>query len=149
MRPGGYSFEDALALISALGEDGRHVYLRRQIPLDTMYPALLAISTASSLYWLAQSVGMAASLYRANAVTAYLAAIADYTENGLIIWMLHAGHDRLDSLVVAASLATISKSALSTIVFITLLIAFADFAVRRTRGLRRIRDQNFNNQGIK
>ena len=57
MRPTGYSYADALALISALGEKGRRVYLMMQIPLDTVYPALLAISSASSLYWLSQSFG--------------------------------------------------------------------------------------------
>ncbi len=49
MRPNGYSYADALALISALGEEGRRVYLLMQIPLDTLYPALLAISSARSL----------------------------------------------------------------------------------------------------
>jgi len=36
MRPTGYSFADALALISALGEEGRRFYLTVQIPLDTV-----------------------------------------------------------------------------------------------------------------
>ena len=133
MRPTGYSLADALALISALGEEGRRVYLTVQVPLDTVYPALLAISSASSLYWLSQSFGSTARWYRAVATVAYCAAIADYAENGLIVWMINAGLGVPQTLVSAASLATVSKSILSTIVFATLLIALAEFAVRRLR----------------
>ena len=131
MRPTGYSYADALALISALGEEGRHVYLTKQIPLDTVYPALLAISSASSLFWLSQSFGSTARWYRAVAAVAYLAAIADYAENGMIVWMLNAGLGVPEALVTAASLATVSKSISSTIVFTTLLIALTELAIRR------------------
>ena len=133
MRPTGYSYADALALISALGEEGRRVYLTMQIPLDTVYPALLAISSASSLYWLSQSFCLTARWYRAVAAVAYLAAIADYAENALIVWMLNAGLGVPQALVTAASLASVSKSIFSTIVFTTLLIALAEFAMRRIR----------------
>ncbi|WP_171237001.1 hypothetical protein [Ruegeria sp. HKCCA6837] len=133
MRPNGYSYADALALISALGEEGRRVYLTMQIPLDTVYPALLAISSASSLYWLSQSFGSTARWYRAVAAVAYLAAIADYAENGLIVWMLNAGLGVPEALVTAASLASVSKAIFSTIVFTTLLIALVEFAIRRIR----------------
>ncbi len=133
MRPNGYSYADALAFISALGEEGRRIYLTMQIPLDTVYPALLAISSASSLYWLSQSFGSTARWYRAVAAIAYLAAFADYAENGLIVWMLNVGLGVPEALVTAASLATVSKSIFSTIVFTTLLIALAEFAIRRIR----------------
>jgi len=137
MRPAGYSYADALALISALGEEGRRIYLMRQIPLDTLYPALLAISCASSLFWLSRSFGLTGQWYRGVAAAAYLAAIADYAENGLIVWMLNAGSGLPETLVTAASLATLSKSILSTIVFATLLIALTEFAIRKIR--RKIR----------
>jgi len=133
MRPTGYSYADALALISALRQEGRRVYLTMQIPLDTVYPALLAISSASSLYWLSQPFGSTARWYRAVAAVAYLAAIADYAENGLIVWMLNAGPSVPEALVTAASLASVSKSIFSTVVFTTLLIALAEFALRRIR----------------
>lgn len=139
MRPIGYSYTDALALISALGEEGRRAYLTLQIPLDMVYPALLAISSASSLYWLSQSFGSTARWYRAVAAIAYLAAIADYAENGLIVWMLKAGLGVPQALVSAASLTTVSKSILSTIVFATLLIALAAFATKRVRQRPKVR----------
>ncbi len=136
MRLTGYSYADALALISALGDEGRRIYLMRQIPLDTVYPALLAISSASSLVWLSRSFGSTIRWYRAVAAMAYFAATADYAENGLIVWMLNAGPSVPEALVTAASLASIGKSILSTIVFITLLVALTEFAIRRMRRMR-------------
>ncbi|MGR3813803.1 MAG: hypothetical protein ACU0AU_06910 [Cognatishimia activa] len=133
MRPTGYSYADALALISALGEEGRRVYLTMQIPLDTVYPALLAISSAGSLYWLSQAFSSSARWYRSAATVAYLAAIADYAENGLIVWMLSAGFGVSEAMVAAASFASVSKSILSTVVFTALLIALAEFVIRRMR----------------
>lgn len=138
MRPTGYSYADALAFISALGEEGRRVYLMRQIPLDTLYPILLAISSAGSLYWLSQSFGSTVRWYRAVAVVAYLAAIVDYAENCLIVWLLNAGPNITEAHVTATSLASVCKSILSTIVFTTLLIALAEFAIRRILHMRAI-----------
>ena len=131
MRPTGYSYVDALALISALGDEGCRIYLLWQIPLDTVYPALLAISSASSLYWLSNSAGVTVRWYRAVAVIAYLAATADYAENLLIVWMLNAGTAVPEAMVAAASLATMTKSILSTVVFSALLIALTEYAIRR------------------
>lgn len=138
MRPTGYSYADALALISALGDEGRRIYLMRQIPLDTVYPALLAISSASSLFWLSRSFGSTARWYRAVAAMAYLAATADYAENSLVVWMVNAGPSVPEALVTAASLASVSKSILSTIVFTALLVALTEFAIRRMRRMREI-----------
>ena len=138
MRPTGYSYADALALISALGDEGRRIYLMRQIPLDTVYPALLAISSASSLLWLSRSFGSTIRWYRLVAAMAYLAATADYAENGLIVWMLNAGPNVPEALVKAASLASMSKSILSTIVLTTLLIALTELAIRKRRRMREI-----------
>ena len=138
MRPTGYTYADALALISALGDEGRRIYLMRQIPLDMVYPALLAISSASSLFWLSRSFDSTVRWYRALAAMAYLAATADYAENLLIVWMLNAGPSVPEALVTAASLASMSKSILSTIVFTTLLVALTEFAIRRMRRMREI-----------
>ena len=106
--------------------------------MDTVYPALLAISSASSLVWLSRSFGSTVRWYRAVAAVAYLAATADYAENGLIIWMLNAGPNVPEELVKSASLASMSKSILSTIVFTTLLIALTEFAIRRRPRMREI-----------
>lgn len=130
MRPTGYSYTDALVLISGLGDEGRRIYLTKQIPLDTLYPALLAISSSSSLFWLSESFGAIARWYHAAAIMAYMAAAADYAENGLIVWILNTAPNVPETLVAAASLASVSKSILSTIVFTTLLAALTGLAIR-------------------
>ena len=48
MRPFGYGPIDAAMLLDALGADGREYYLSFQIPLDTLYPALLALTNPST-----------------------------------------------------------------------------------------------------
>ena len=52
LSPGGYSYDYAVKLLSALGNDGRKEYLSRQIPLDFIYPALFSISSFLMLAWL-------------------------------------------------------------------------------------------------
>src|SRR5210317_1899781 len=42
MMPGGYNFEYVQSLLSALGEEGRHAYLFKQLPFDMFYPAFFA-----------------------------------------------------------------------------------------------------------
>jgi hypothetical protein len=54
----------------------------------------------------------------------------------LIVWMLNAGPSVPEALVTAASLASVSKSILSTIVFTALLVALTEFAIRRMRRMR-------------
>ena len=106
--------------------------------MDMVYLALLAVSSASSLLWLSLSFGSTIIWYRAVVAMAYLAATADSAENGLIVWLLNAGPNLPEALVKAASLASISKSFLSTIVFTTLLFALAEFAISRRRRMRKI-----------
>ena len=44
LLPSGYSYDYAVGLLSALGNDGRNEYLSRQLPLDFIYPCLLYTS---------------------------------------------------------------------------------------------------------
>ena len=49
MRPGGYSFDDALVFLREITDAGRHFYLSTQHLLDMFYPTLLAITLAIPL----------------------------------------------------------------------------------------------------
>ena len=49
MRPAGYGPTQAAALLEALGGDGRDYYLRRQLTLDTLYPAMLALTMIATI----------------------------------------------------------------------------------------------------
>lgn len=44
MKPFGYDPGYIISLFEALGENGRHVYLHYQLPVDMVYPFLFAIS---------------------------------------------------------------------------------------------------------
>ena len=51
MRPLGYGPQDAVTLLKSLGVEGRSYYLTHQIPLDTVYPALLALTLVTTNCW--------------------------------------------------------------------------------------------------
>ncbi len=133
LRPAGYSQADAAVLLEALGEAGRQYYLTRQIPLDTLYPALLALTLISTLRWRAVRFGPTL-MTRIGEPLAVMAAAFDYLENLGIVFMLLAGAESYPTLIHAASMATILKSALTSVailgVFATLVpILFQRFFV--------------------
>ena len=52
VRPRGYRYEDARALLIALGEKGRAYYLNSELVLDTIFPPLYAALGVLALWWL-------------------------------------------------------------------------------------------------
>ena len=113
LRPTGYSQADAAGLLDALGQTGRQYYLTRQIPLDTLYPALLALTLISTLRWRAKRFGSTV-ITRIGEPLAVMAAAFDYLENLGIVFMLSSGAGSHPTLIHAASTATILKSALTS-----------------------------------
>ncbi|WP_370253451.1 hypothetical protein [Nioella sp.] len=122
MRPLGYSHADALMLLDALGADGRAYYLSHQIPLDTVYPALLALTLMGAICWIGERLP-SRTLVRAGGMLSLGAAAFDYTENLAICAMIWSGPNPSVPLVFAASAATIAKSVLTSLaVSLTLLL---------------------------
>ena len=109
MRPFGYTPQDAYDLLSLLGEDGRRYYLMRQIPLDTLYPALLAMTLISAICWFAVRMPRYPSIYIWIALSA-CTALFDYAENFGIALMILSWSDLSPALVFATSLASILKA---------------------------------------
>lgn len=125
LRPMGYSVAEAEALLTALGEDGRALYLWRQIPLDLIYPALMAAVFWTLCRWL-ESKSQDSTVFPVAALRfarwlGLVAAASDYSENLGVILMLSAALP-LPDIVPFASAATIAKSVLTTGV-IALIIA--------------------------
>ncbi|SDQ73006.1 hypothetical protein [Pseudovibrio sp. Tun.PSC04-5.I4] len=120
MRPAGYGPEDAHALLASLGEAGRKYYLERQLLLDALYPALLAL-TLSNFFYLTGNGLNVGKLVRAGVIISWLAASLDYVENACIAAMLKLWPEIPNALVNVASLATISKS-ISTSLAVTGLV---------------------------
>ncbi|MBO9406848.1 hypothetical protein J7399_05380 [Shimia sp. R9_1] len=120
MRPHGYSPSDAATLLDALGADGREYYLSRQIPLDTMYPALLALTLSSTFCWFGRRMPNK-RLVHLGVAFAVGSALFDYMENLGIVAMIHGWPDVTESLVYAVSTATIAKSVITTLAVMLLL----------------------------
>lgn len=134
LRPAGYSLDDAATFIAALGEDGRHLYLWRQIPLDTIYPALLALWSAGAIRWFSRTFRPAPRRwFGAAASLAFVAALFDYLENILILWMLNTAPDLIPAVVRAASLATLAKSGSTTVVSTAVLLSMVAYLITRIR----------------
>jgi len=133
MRPMGYSPQDAQMLLEGLGVEGRRYYLSHQIPLDTVYPALLALTLVSLMRWLGQNI-QSQRLVRVGIMLSIGAALCDYSENLGIVAMIVRGPDLSASLVYASSTATVAKSMLTTMaVMFAILIGVlaARYRVRR------------------
>lgn len=114
MRPLGYSPQDAAALLEGLGAEGRSYYLSRQIPLDTIYPALLALILVFAMRWFGQRVP-ANKLVWVGIILSVGAAVFDYIENLGIVAMILTWPDLSDSVVYASSSASVAKSLCTTL----------------------------------
>lgn len=124
MRPLGYGPQDAAALLEGLGAEGRSYYLTRQIPLDTIYPALLALTLVAMICWLGRRIPNS-RLVRIGVALSVGSALFDYVENLGIIAMIWSWPDASAPLVHAVSTATIFKSALTSFaVLLTLCMGF-------------------------
>ncbi|MFK8034936.1 MAG: hypothetical protein AB8B94_12405 [Hyphomicrobiales bacterium] len=132
MRPGGYSLAQAQELLNGLGAAGRRFYLTRQIPLDLAYPALMALTLVSLLKWLG-SRGANYRLAKLGIWLSFAAAIADYSENAGICMMILSWPDLSESLVLAASAASIVKAGLTTAAFSIVLLCFGFSAFKKMR----------------
>lgn len=120
MRPFGYGPSDATTLLDALGADGRAYYLSRQIPLDTLYPALLALTLSCAICWFGRRMPNR-RLVHLGVAFAVSSALFDYIENLGIVAMIFGWPDVSGSLVYAASTATIAKSVMTTLAVVLVL----------------------------
>lgn len=131
MRPGGYSPEEAGTLLNALGADGNRYYLTRQIPLDLIYPALMALTLVSILKWL-EAKHVARMLTKIGVWLSIGAAAADYLENAGIVMMIFNWPEPSIYLVHAASIASIAKSGLTTLAVLSVIIGLIVGAYGKT-----------------
>jgi hypothetical protein len=101
----GFSLDYAKSFITTMGDDGKSVYLKAQLPLDFIFPAVYTL-----LYF-----GLAQKVFKKQYVVVFAATallcVSDYTENSLTYAMLLA--DNLSAeLVAVASFVTMVKTIL-------------------------------------
>ena len=123
LSPGGYLYEYAIELFSALGDEGRKKYLNTQLPLDFIYPALFAISSALLLTWLFLKRYDKHSKVFYFCFVPIFAGLFDYLENIQIVIMILNFPDISNAQVFLSSICTMAKSGLTTIFFLLLLFA--------------------------
>lgn len=121
MRPFGYGPAEANTLLEALGADGRRYYLTHQIPLDMLYPVLLALTLIATICWSGQRVPNI-RLLRTGILLAMGSALFDYAENLGIMAMIWSWPAVSGVLVHAVSAATILKSVSTTLAVLVLLL---------------------------
>lgn len=135
MRPMGYGPADAKALLDALGAQGGAYYLTRQIPLDTIYPAMLAMFLIATMRWFGNRIP-GSRLVRIGILFSVGAALFDYGENLGIAAMIWSWPNPPAPLIYAASTASIFKSALTTLAVFSVLLIGIIWARHFKAGLR-------------
>ena len=131
MSPTGYTFDYANELLSALGAEGRNLYLTTQLPLDFIYPGLFAITYSLLLVWLFAKTCQANSKVYYVALVPLLAGIFDYMENLFIIKIINSFPDLQATTVANASTFTLLKSGFSTVFFVLLIVGFVRLLKKR------------------
>ena len=127
LSPSGYSYQHAMSLLEELGNEGRQIYLSRQLPLDFIYPGLFVISYTLLLIWLfSKSLKDTSRIFYLAFIPA-LGGLFDYLENIYIIRMINSFPDLSPRLVQVASTFTLFKGIFTTIFFLLLFAGFAAF----------------------
>ncbi|MGY5453056.1 hypothetical protein ACVFI8_19265 [Agarivorans sp. MS3-6] len=125
LSPSGYSYTYANDLLSSLGEEGRHLYLSVQLPLDFIYPGLFSITYSLLLVWIIGKTQAENSKIRYFALVPFMAGVFDYLENIFIIKMISSFPDLQVSSVKIASAFTLLKSSFTMAFFVLLIAGFA------------------------
>jgi hypothetical protein len=142
VRPFGYSYADARAFLSALGEAGRAYYLDPELVLDSYYPPLYAVSRALALWWLTMPgrwrEGATPAVWRWSlvAIPIVMAVLDGGVENVCIAKMLRQWPDLSPGLVKIASWATRVKLVMGVATEVAMAV-FAVAAALRWSRLRR------------
>ncbi len=124
LRPSGYDLEDVAVLFDGLGEDGRRYYLTCQLPLDTLYPALLALTLVCTIGWFRQRLPnnkLASIAVAASIGTAFF----DYCENLGITSMILRWPNLSEHVVRLTSTASIAKSGLTMLALLLVAVLIA------------------------
>ena len=122
MLPTGYDWDYVNELFTTLGDNGRKVYLKDQIPVDMIYPFLFGISYCLIFAYFLKKLKKLNTLFSYLCVLPIIAGIADYLENFGIIKMLKNYPNLTDTTVAATNTFSVIKSTSTSVFFIALII---------------------------
>ena len=134
LMPFGYSHQYAITLLEGLGEQGRHIYLTNQIPLDLIYPGLMGVTGALFISLLSKKTNPSLGVFVALPI---IASIFDYLENFMIAAMLLFYPNVKSTIVTLSSIFTMTKSILTTVYLVLLLVLFSMFFYKVVRFRRK------------
>lgn len=130
MMPTGYDFEYVNKLFTALGREGRDVYLTVQLPVDIFYPLLFGITYTLILAYFLNKLKKLSSPYVFLCLLPILAGVSDYLENIGIITMLNRFPDISRTSVVVTNIFTLIKSISTSVYFLILIIVMIAFGIK-------------------
>lgn len=99
LRPGGYSFDEAVAFLTALSAEGRSFYLKVQHRFDLVYPPLLSATLFFAIFLLAPANWRDWRIILA--ITAIPSAVFDLLENSAVEIMLNLQIEGITPEIVA------------------------------------------------
>lgn len=133
MLPTGYESEYVNLLFDTLGEEGRHAYLTRQLPIDMIYPGLFAFSYSLIMVYFLSKLDRFKGWIVNLAFLPIVAGMADYLENAGIITMLLKYPNQTSWMVELTSTFSVVKAMSTTVYFVTLIVVLLIFGFKRFR----------------
>lgn len=124
-----YKPETAREFLNLIGEEGRFIYLHRQLPLDFIYPVFYTLLFVSLICLLCKS-GAGRRVLLTGAV---ILAISDYAENIMSIIMLKSGVPS-DLFAVTASVITSLKTIVMYLLILSIIVLLIRFIITRRKG---------------
>lgn len=129
MLPFGYEAQYVQLLFDTLGEEGRHAYLTRQLPLDMIYPGLFAVSYSLITVYFLNKMGKFNGWVVNLAFIPVVVGLADYAENAGIITMLLNYPNQTTLMVGLTSTFSVVKAMSTTVYFVSLLVILVAYAI--------------------
>ena len=124
-----YKPETAREFLNLISDDGRFIYLHRQLPLDFVYPVFYTLLFVSLICLLCKSGAGRRALLTGAAVLA----VSDYAENIMSIIMLKSGIPS-DTFAVTASIITSLKTIVMYLLILSILALLIKFIITRRKG---------------
>lgn len=131
IMPFGYSYAYVSQLFTELGKEGRNFYLYKQIPIDMVYPFLFGITYFYMMVYFLQKINQWKSPYLYLSLLPFIGALFDYFENTGIILMLYNYPKLTAEVVQLNNFFTITKSLITTLFFIFLIIVLIIFGIKK------------------
>jgi hypothetical protein len=115
MLPAGYNNEYVKKLMEALGQEGRHYYLLRQLPIDLFFPFFFAVSNGLIIAWFISRLIRPGSNWIYLSYIPLPAGFFDYCENFSIIRILCNYPEITEHTVKISNYFSILKSTTTTL----------------------------------